>query len=289
MKPQSFEYLPTRELDAALEALGQADDEVKVLAGGQSLVPVMNLRLAQPTRLVDINGIDALAQVDWGTEHVRLGALVRHRQLERGIRPGDRLSDLLSEVAGHIGHLPVRVRGTLGGSLAHADPGAEWCLVALALEASVEIAARSDRRLLGIDALLEGPFTTALRSDEIITALVVPRTAQWSYGFAEHAQTHGAFAQSGACVALQRSGDTVGSARVAVMGVAGRAQRLGEVEAGLIDCPVPEAPERAQSLCAASVDPRGYDEVSPDYLRALTASLVRRATSAALARAEEAA
>ncbi len=282
MKPQSFEYVRAGTLDSALEILADAGDEAKVIAGGQSLVPVMNLRLARPAVLVDINPLAELARVEQRSGALRLGALVRHRTLERG-EVGGALGGLLAEVAGHIGHVPVRVRGSIGGSLAHADPGAEWCLVALALEAEVEIARRGERRRLTVDAFLDGPFTTALAPDELVLGLELARRPGWSYGFAEHARTHGAFAQSGACVALQVRDEVVAAARVAVMGVGGRAERLGPVEAAVVGRPANGAAAAAAGACREVVDPAGYDEVSPDYLRALAAAVVRRATAAAIA------
>lgn len=289
MKPQSFTYLPTRELDAALEALAEAGGDASVLAGGQSLVPIMNLRLARPGVVVDINPIVELAAVDRGPDALRLGALVRHRALERGIHPGDALSALLAKVAGSIGHVPVRVRGTIGGSLAHADPVAEWCLVGLALGATVELAGRDRRRSLDMDRFLDGPFTTALEPEELLVALEIPRRGGWQYGFAEHAPTCGAFAEAGACTALRVEDDTVREALVAVMGTAGRARRLPAIEASLAGCPCGEAGSRAAEVCAETVDPSASLDLSSDYLRALAAAMVRRAVTGALASSGEAA
>lgn len=287
MKPQSFEYLPTRELDAALDHLAEAGDEAKVLAGGQSLIPVMNLRLAQPAVLIDINPIAELAGIGAEDDHVRIGALVRHRSLEREGVGDPGLSRLFATVATHIGHLPIRVRGSFGGSLAHADPGAEWCLVALALDAEVELARRDGRRVLPIDAFLDGPFTTALLPDELLVAARVARRAGWHYGFAEHARTHGAFALAGACVALSLAEETVAAARVAIMGSGGRAERVATAESALAGTPISAAPAVAADATRASVSPTGYDEVTPEYLRALIGALVGRAVSGALADAEE--
>ncbi len=282
MKPQSFEYVPTRTLDAALEQLARGGEDAKVLAGGQSLVPVMNLRLAQPGILVDINPVDELAHVETGDETIRVGALVRHRSLESAALGDASLDALAGRVSAQIGHLPIRVRGTIGGSLAHADPGAEWCLVAVALGAEVEIARLAGRRTIPIDDFLQGPFTTALEADELLVALRLPRQPGWRYGFAEHARTHGAFALAGACVALHSDGGTLRAARIAVMGMGGRAQRVGAAEEAVVGLRVKAAPAAAASATAAAVEPVGYDEVSPAYLRALAGALVRRAMDDAL-------
>lgn len=282
MKPQSFEYVATRTLDAALQHLAEAGDDAKVLAGGQSLVPVMNLRLAQPAVLIDINPIAALETIVVEDNALRLGALVRHRTLERGGLPDPALDALFREVARHIGHLPIRIRGTFGGSLAHADPGAEWCLVALALGAEVEIASAGGRRTVGVDQFLDGPFTTTLSPDELLVSVALPRRPGWSYGFAEHAQTHGAFALAGACVGLAHDGERIQEARVAVMGAGGRAERLAPVEQALANAPLAGASKAAGEHARVSVAPGGYDEVSPEYLRALIGAMVCRATASAL-------
>lgn len=282
MKPQSFEYVAPRDVAAALDVLARHGDEAKVLAGGQSLVPVMNLRLARPAVLVDINGVTALAALEVRDDHVAIGALVRHRALELGRAGRDGLGALLSRVAGHIGHVPVRVRGTFAGSLAHADPAAEWGLVAVTLGAELDIVGPGGPRVLAAEEFLVGPFTTALRPDELLVRVRVPRRAGWGYGFAEQARTHGAFAQAGACAALAVDGGVVTAARVGVMGAGGRAQLLPGVARALAGAPVATAPDTAAAAAPEELAPAGYDEVSGDYLRAVLAALVRRAVGAAV-------
>ena len=287
MKPQSFAYVATSTVEEAVRALGEAGEDAKVLAGGQSLVPMMNLRLARPSVLVDINPIADLAGVEVGPARLSLGALVRHRSLELGVSPGA-LGRLLREVAGHVAELPVRVRGSVGGSLAHADPAAEWCLVAVALGAEIELAGPDGRRSLGAEEFLEGPFSTALAADELVVAVHLPLRAGWAYGFAEHALTHGSFAQAGACVGLELLDGVVAGCRIAVMGTSGRAERVPAAEAAATGRPAEAAPDAAAEATRDALAPTGYGEVTSDYLRALAGATVLRATAAAAAGTGEA-
>ncbi len=286
VKPQSFAYVAAGTINAAVRALRDGGEDAKVLAGGQSLVPMMNLRLAQPSLLVDINPIAALAGVEVGPQRLSLGALVRHRALENGVSPGA-LGALLSDIARHVAEVPVRVRGSVGGSLAHADPVSEWCLVAVALGAEIELAGPDGRRLVDAGDFLEGPFSTALAPDELIVEIHLPRRPGWSYGFAEHAPTHGAFAQAGACVGLQLADGVVDRCRIAVMGAAGRAERVREAEAAATGRPADAAPAAAAEATRDAVAPTGYGDAAADYLRALAAGMVRRAAAAAVAGTRE--
>src|SRR5437879_4775971 len=145
MKPVSFRYFAPRSVDDALDLLATHGEEGKILAGGQSLVPAMNFRLARPTSLIDINRIDALDYVREDGGELHIGALARHARFQAPVTAGA-LSAFLPQVARHIGHLPIRSRGTFCGSIAHADPASEWCLLAAPLDAEVGIAARPRQR-----------------------------------------------------------------------------------------------------------------------------------------------
>src|ERR1700686_5451412 len=166
MKPAAFRYFAPRALDEALDLLAEHGEEGKVLAGGQSLVPAMNFRLARPASLIDINRIDALDYVREEDGTLRIGALARHAVFEAPVA-GGALGAFLPRVARHIAHLPIRVRGTFAGSLAHADPASEWCLIAATLDAELVIANRRGTRTLQPDDYFVTALTTALEPDEL--------------------------------------------------------------------------------------------------------------------------
>lgn len=239
MKPQSFEYARPGGLAEVYALLDRHGDEAKVLAGGQSLVPMMNLRLARPALLVDLNvlarpaaggatgtGGDgaeaALSRLRREGAALRAGALVRHRALAE-LAGTDPLASLLARTARRVAHPPIRSRGTLCGSLAHADPAAEWSLVGLALDARVVVGSSQGVRELSVDALLDGPFSTTLRPTEVILEAVFPALVPpWGGGLAELARTAGSFADLAACAVLGVAGGRVEAVRVAVAGTQGR-------------------------------------------------------------------
>ena len=187
MKCAPFEYVRAGSVEEAVATLGQAGDEGKVLAGGQSLVPVLALRLARPSVLVDVNRVPGLDGLTPDGEAVRVGALVRHAAL--AMQPHH---PLLAEAARWIGHAAIRTRGTFGGSLAHADPSAELPVVAVATGATVHLSGRQGSRSLDAEDLFDGALVTTLADDELITAADVPVPDRW--GFAEFARRHGDFA-----------------------------------------------------------------------------------------------
>ena len=206
MKPPPFEYVAAHDLDEALGALAEPSLETRPLAGGQSLVPMLNFRLAAPERLVDLNGIEALARIEETEEGgLCLGAMVRHRQLERDPLVARR-APLLAEAAPFIAHPQIRSRGTVGGSVAHADPAAELPAVLLTLGARVRIARRSRggergsrvERTLDLADFFLGPFFSALEPDELLTAIEVPPPAPGEgTAFDEVARRRGDYALAG--------------------------------------------------------------------------------------------
>lgn len=212
MRLPPFEYARARTAEEALELLAEAGGEAKLLAGGQSLVPVLAYRLFRPARIVDV---DSVAGLD-GLSDVELGALVRHARLEGATLPG--ATRLLALAARHIGHVPIRIRGTLGGSLAHADPAAELPVAALALEARVVARSARGEREIEMNAFVRGPFTTALEPDEMIVALRIPPAPPRSYAaFREFALRSGDFALASAGVVVELDeGGAVSRARVVV-------------------------------------------------------------------------
>src|SRR4051812_24645514 len=222
MKPAAFQYFAPRALEEALDLLAEHGEEGKVVAGGQSLVPAMNFRLARPALLIDINRIDALDYVRDDAAALAIGALARHARFETPVAEGA-LSAFLPRVARHIAHLPIRVRGTFGGSLAHADPASEWCLVAATLDAEFVIASRRGTRTLRSGDYFITVLTTALREDELLTEIRLPLLGpDWRMGFAEFSRRAGdyALAVCAACLRLQEG--RVVEARVGVGGATDR-------------------------------------------------------------------
>jgi carbon-monoxide dehydrogenase medium subunit len=284
MKPQSFGYRAPGSLDEALELLAEHGDAASVLAGGQSLVPLLNLRLARPELLVDINRLPGLDAVGVEADRVRLGALVRHRALERPPEPGP-LGRLLARVAPRVGHPPIRNRGTVCGSLAHADPAAEWALVGLAAGAEVGLASAAGRRRLAVDALLDSPFATHRRPDELIVDVTFPRwpPGRVGTGFVERARTAGSFAQLAVCVVVRGDGERVAAADIAVAGVGGRPVLLPGAAAALVGQPLTAAQrDRAAALAAAELQPRPDGGAgSPDHQRAVVEVMVADALAEA--------
>jgi len=254
VKPPPFEYTAPRTLDEALALLAQHGDDAKVLAGGQSLVPLLNFRLTRPAVLVDINRVEGLDRMEGGT----IGALVRTRRVERGAA-----EPLLRRAATFVGHPQIRVRGTVCGSVAHADPAAELPCALLALDARARLRSARGQRELPIEELLLGPFATALAPDELLVELHVPaRPAGSRVGFAEHARVHGDFALAGSAVVVGPN-----ALVVSMLAVSERPVR--------IDLPAGAAsdPREAAALAVRDLD-RGYR-------RALAETLVRRALEGA--------
>jgi carbon-monoxide dehydrogenase medium subunit len=288
VKPASFEYVAPRSLDEALKSLAEYGSAAKILAGGQSLVPLMNMRLASPAVLVDINevsGLDRLSTWDGG---VSIGALVRQSTLERADLIRQRLP-LLTEAAALIGHPAIRNRGTVGGSLAHADPAAELPAALLALEAQVVATGPRGERSLAADAFFTGYLTTALAPDELVTEVRVPGVPPGTgSAFLEMARRSGDFAVCGAAalVTLNASG-RIDRVRLALCGVGGGPLRARAVEQALVG----ELPDRAaianaaQRVTAEIFDPPSDIHGSAAYRRKLAVVMTRRAVELAAQRA----
>ena len=288
MKPAAFTYHRARDVAGAVGLLAELGDEAKIIAGGQSLVAMMNYRLARPAHLVDIGRIDGLDRLGRDRDALRIGALTTHHAVEVA---GDALLGgftLLREAMAWVGHLPIRTRGTVGGSLAHADATAEWCLLAILLDA--EIVARGPRgvRTIAAGEFFHGFYSTALGYDEMIVEVVFPRPAPHS-ALVEYADRRGDFAIVSAAVDLDL-GEGVRPAvlggRIALGGVAPVPVRVPEAEAVLAEGG-PAAPElfrRCAAAAAAAIDPPGDGSGSADYRRALTRTLVAEACAKAVVR-----
>src|SRR5581483_3626621 len=187
MKPPPFEYDAPTTLGEALDLLAEYGDDAKVLAGGQSLVPLLNFRLARPDRLVDLNGVAELAGLREESGELVIGSMTRTAELERSPAVAARFP-LLREAVRFVGHFQIRNRGTVGGSVAHADPAAELPAVLLALGARFLAASKAGVRAVAADDFFHGHFTTALRADEVLTEIRVPAPTGSGYGFEELAR-----------------------------------------------------------------------------------------------------
>jgi CO/xanthine dehydrogenase FAD-binding subunit len=266
MRLPPFAYARAQTVEEALDLLAEAGGEAKLLAGGQSLVPVLAYRLFRPARIVDV---DSVAGLD-GVSDVELGALVRHAALERATLGG--ATGLLALAARHIGHVPIRMRGTLGGSLAHADPAAELPVAALALEARVVARSARGEREIEMNDFLQGPFTTALEPDEMIVALRLPPAPPRSYAaFREFALRSGDFALASAGVAVELDGaGLVRRARV-VVGAVEPVPRALEVLSGthLGDDAIAEAAQAVAASCTPAEDRNVDAATRRDLVRVL--------------------
>ena len=258
--------------------LADGGEECKILAGGQSLVPAMNFRLARPTTLIDINDLHELAYVRTNSETLSIGALTRHAAFHQPVVDGP-LGLLLSKVVQHIAHYPIRQRGTFGGSLAHADPASEWCLLVSTLGA--EIVAKSVRgeRVIASEAFFKGTFSTNLTADELLVEIRLPVMANnWRAGFYEFSRRAGDFALGMALAALRIEDGVVQEARLGVGGVSDRAIRLEALEHQLVGRPAsPEAIQAIATAARASIDPTSDIHASSEYRRDLIATVVKRA------------
>lgn len=284
MKPSAFRYIVPDDLEEALEVLAGAGDP-KVLAGGQSLVPAMNLRLAAPETLVDINRIPGHDRISVSDDVVTIGMLVRHTALED---PGfaDPLAGALATISHYVGHLPIRTRGTFVGSLAHADPAAEWCALAVATEATIVARSATGQRLIPASEFFVGPFTTALRPDELATEVRIPLLKDGSFGFTEIARTAGDFATVAVVAVAWIEDGAIARARVALAGVEGTMVRARAAEDFLAGRPAtPEAIEEAAGIATEGLDPIGDASCSADYRRHLARVLTARALQQAVAEA----
>jgi carbon-monoxide dehydrogenase medium subunit len=285
MKPCSFRYFAPRAVDDALDLLAAHGQEGKILAGGQSLVPAMNFRLARPTSLIDINRIDALDYVREEGGELRIGALARHARFEAPVS-GGALSMFLPRVARHIGHLPIRSRGTFGGSIAHADPASEWCLLAATLDAELVIASRSGRRRVRPDEYFVGALTTALEPDELLTEIRLPMLDDgWRTGFAEFSRRAGDFALAMCAAFLRFEDGLVIEARIGVGGATDRPSRIAGAEAVVTGTDGgPTIVHEAGTIAAETIDPLEDIHASAEYRRDLVRAMVKRALNQAFAR-----
>jgi carbon-monoxide dehydrogenase medium subunit len=278
MKPARFTYRRARSIAEALEWLADESNETKVLAGGQSLVPLMNMRLARPSVLVDVVPIHELATIAVADQGLRLGATVRHSDLIESALVSER-APLLGVAARHVGHRPIRNLGTLGGSLAHADPAAELPAAVVALGGEIIVAdARSGWRVIAAEELCIGPFLTSLLPTELLCEVRVPDQRGSSWGFAEVARRPGDFAIAGVVAAVNQQAGVCQSARIVGFGVGDGPVRLTMAEHLLVGKPIDvETARRAGEAGAAGMSSPPADvHASADYRRHLISVLTEQ-------------
>jgi aerobic carbon-monoxide dehydrogenase medium subunit len=283
MKPPKFEYHAPRSLEEAIDLLVRYGGDAKVLAGGQSLVPLLNFRLARPAALVDLNAIPALAGIREDDGVVRFGAMTRQRAIEFSPVVRRRVP-LLAEATGLVGHLPIRTRGTIGGSIAHADPAAEYPAVLTALDGDVVARSPRGERVLKPAELFQTYLTTSLAPDEIVVEIRLPAIdADAGSAFEEFSRRHGDFALVGVAAVIGVRSGRCTLARLATAGAGPIPTRLRAAEhilesEGLGDAAIASAAERAAGL----VEPDSDIHASADYRRHLTRVLTERAVRRAI-------
>ena len=261
-----------------------APKDGRVLAGGQSLVPIMNFRLARPAYLIDINAVAGLDRLAAEDGVLRIGARVRPAAFDRPVVRGP-LGAMLAGVARHIGHYPIRIRGTFCGSLAHADPAAEWGLVAATLDAEMVAVSTAGERRLAASAFFQGAMTTALKPDELLAEARLPiLPANTRFGFAEFSRRVGDFAMAAALGVYRIEGGKIVEPRVAVGGAEPNPRRIAEAERALAGAAPGDTAFRAAAEAAtAAVDAMEDATTSAEFRRDLVLAVTRRALERAAA------
>ena len=279
MKPAPFVRHVPKTVDEAVTILGEvAGQDGRVLAGGQSLVPIMAFRLAKPAHLVDINEIVELDHIASDGKTLSIGARVRHAAFHKAVVAGP-LGALLAQVARHIAHYPIRMRGTFCGSIAHADPASEWCLAAATLDATVVARSTRGERQIAAKDFFAGIMTTALAEDELLTHVRIPIPPQDTrFGFNEFNRRAGDFAMAASLAAYRVQNGKIADARVGVGGAEPFPRRLAEAEAALNGhVPGDKAFRAAAEAAAQAVEAMEDHQTTAEYRRDLVRAVVRRA------------
>lgn len=284
MKAAAFDYVKAASLEQALQLLGEHGDEARVLAGGQTLMATLNMRLSEPALLIDITGLAALRGIQRRGDVLRIGALATHTQIGESALVAQ-LAPLLTEAAPHIAHRAIRNSGTWGGSIAYADPAAEWPACHLALGGHVLVQGPQGERRIPIDQFFTGLYSTALQPDEIVTASEIPVAgdAPWQ-GMQQLARRHGDYAVVGLAASARREGGLLRAPRLAFMGVATTPWRARATEA-LLDGKAPDEATLATAVASlrAEIDPLPDLTHSPETKRHLAAVLLQRLLASARA------
>jgi carbon-monoxide dehydrogenase medium subunit len=285
MKPAAFRYHAPKTVDEAIALLAEfADDDGRVLAGGQSLVPTMAFRLARPAHLVDINGVEALNRIAVADGKLVIGACVRHSAFHKPVCEGP-LGKLLTDVVRHIAHYPIRNRGTFCGSLAHADPASEWCLVLAALDGEVVAKSVRGARTIAARDFFKGIMTTALRDDELLVEARLPLLpAGTRCGFYEFSRRAGDFALAAAVGLYRLDGGKIAEPRLAIGGAEVNPRRIAQAERALAGAaPGDQAFRAAAQAATDAIDPMEDIINSAEFRRDLVLAVARRALERAAA------
>jgi aerobic carbon-monoxide dehydrogenase medium subunit len=284
MKLPPFEYACPTTINEAVALLASHDGEAKPLAGGQSLVPMLAFRVASPSLLVDLRKLAELRQIKIADDGVTLGAMVRWRDILDDARLL-KAHPLLVEAVAHVAHYQIRNRGTVGGSIAHADPAAEMPGIVVTCEARIAVVGKAGTRVLDAANFFQGPLMTALKPDEIITEIRLPAwPAKRRFGFQEFARRRGDFALAAAILFYDEEGGKARNAHVGAIGVADRPLRLPAVEQVLNGNTIDDAIiAKAEAAASASVEPADDIHASGAYRKALIGVMVERALKSAAA------
>ena len=282
MKPPPFDYIVAIDRDTALATLARAGGEAKILAGGQSLMPMLNFRLLRPSILVDINRIPDLGFIEETPDSIRIGALTRHFQLETSPIIAQHFP-VFSYAVAHVGHLAIRNRGTIGGSLSHADPAAELPMMAVLLDARLRIVSATGSRTVAARDFFLDTMTVDLDGTELLTEIVLPKLpVRTGWGFEEIVRRHGDFALVAVAATLTLSGSEIVQARIALTGVAPTTLRAAEAESLLVGREFDEnLSRRAIEAVREAISPETDLHASAGYRRHLAGVLTGRALTAA--------
>ncbi len=285
MKPAAFRYHAPKTVAEAVALLGElAAEDGRVLAGGQSLVPTMAFRLARPGHLVDINGVEALNRLAVADGKLCIGACVRHAAFHRPVCDGP-LGKILTDVVRHIAHYPIRNRGTFCGSLAHADPASEWCLVLAALDGEVLAKSARCERVIAARDFFKGVMTTALADDELLVEARLPMLPAGTHcGFYEFNRRAGDFALAAALGVYRLDGGKIAEPRLAIGGAEVKPRRIAQAERALVGAAPGDTAFRAAAVAAtAAIDPMEDIINSAEFRRDLVLAVTRRALERAAA------
>jgi CO/xanthine dehydrogenase FAD-binding subunit len=285
VKPPPFEYHDPRAVDDALTLLAEHGEDAKLLAGGQSLVPLLNFRLTYPGHLIDLGRVPSLSYIRRQDGVLRIGAMTRQATLERSPLVASHWP-ILTEALGFVAHAQIRNRGTVGGSVAHADPAAELPVAFTALEATFHVQSRNGRRSIGCDEFFVTHLTTALEPEELLLEIEVPPVPDGTgWAFTEYARRHGDFALGGAAVLLTLQDGACRRARIALLAAADTPLRAKAAERSLEGNAVTEeSVTEAGRLAVADINPTGDIHGGTEYRRHLIEGMVRRAIAKAAER-----
>jgi carbon-monoxide dehydrogenase medium subunit len=283
VKPAPFTYHRPTTLDDAVRLLAElAPRDGRVLAGGQSLVPMMALRLARPAHLIDINAVAGLTGLAVRDGALRVGACVRHGDFHRPVSHGA-LGVMLTGVVQHIAHYPIRLRGTFCGSIANADPAAEWCVIATTLDAELVAVSVKGERFIAATAFFRGPMETALEPEELLSEARLPVLPDdIRFGFAEFSRRAGDYALAMALAIVHLDGPVIGGARIGLGGAEAVPRRVAAAETILQgEVPGSEVFLAAAVAAALAIEPLEDPQIDAQYRRELTQAMVYRALTRA--------